>query len=157
MTKARTLLALGGAALAALVVASVALAQSGHFIDRSVSCADTGTQVECEGKVSGLGGTTFQIGISAQGTAVIECENPGENVAPGQDTAVTTTGTTGPLPTPRNGNFNFVIATDAPTVPNVPTCPNPGWTAHVVDVIFTSVTLTLRENGSVSDTFTLAL
>jgi hypothetical protein len=154
MTKARTFLALGGAALAALVVASIALAQSGHFNDRTVSCTDTGTQVECEGKVAGLGGTTFQIDISAQGTAVVECENPGENVAPGQDTSVTTTGTTGPLATPRNGNFNFEIATDPPTVPNVPTCPNPQWTANVVDVLFTSVTLTLREDGTVSDTFT---
>jgi hypothetical protein len=157
MTRARTLLALGAAALAVLVVTSVALAQSGHFIDRTVSCTDTGTQVECEGKVAGLGGTTFRIDISAPGTAVVECENPGENVAPGQDTSVTAAGTTGPLPTPRNGNFNFQITTDAPRVPNVPTCPNRQWTAHVVDVLFTTVTLTLRENGAVSDTFTFTL
>jgi hypothetical protein len=66
---------------------------------------------------------------------------------------VTVAGTTGPLPTPRNGQFVFSITTDDPgPLPSTPTCPNPGWTAEIVDVEFTTATLTLREDGVVSDT-----
>ena len=139
--------------------ATPASAQSGHFITgggNAAECTDTGTTVECTGKVSGLGGTTFSITISAPGIASVECTNPGGNVAPGQDTAVNVAGTTGPLPTPRNGSFNFSIETDDPEpLPATPTCPNNKWTPNVDDVSFTSATLTLRENGVVSDTITV--
>jgi hypothetical protein len=138
-----------------LALTGVAQAQSGHFITgggNAAECTDIGTQVECTGKVAGLGGTTFEITIEASGIATVECENPAGNVAPGQDTTVDVAGGTGPLPTPRNGQFVFTITTDAPTVPNVPTCPNPQWTAHVVDVAFGDATLRLFEDGVLSDT-----
>jgi len=144
------------AALAFIVFVGVALAQSGHFITgggNAPSCTDIGTQVVCEGKVSGLGGTTFEITIEAEGTATVECTNPGGNVAPGQDTEVTVAGTTTPLPTPRNGQFNFDITSDDPEpLPPTPTCPNNQWTPNIVDVTFGEATLTLLENGDVSDT-----
>jgi hypothetical protein len=150
----------GVLALMALALAAVpALAQSGHFLDRTVQCRDIGTQLECDAKVAGLGGTTFELDISAPGTAIVECTNPGGNVAPGQDTTVTATGTSGPLPTPRNGSFTFRDeTTDTPTVANFPTCPNRQWTANVVDVVFTGdATLTLSEDGVVSDTITVPI
>jgi hypothetical protein len=131
-----------------------AIAQSGHFITsgrNAPQCTDIGTQVECTGKVAGLGGTTFEIRIEADGIASVECINPAGHRAPGQDTALTVAGTTGPLATPRNGQYVFSITTDHPTVPNVPTCPNPQWTAVVVDVAFTTATLSLFENGVLSD------
>ena len=154
---------IGIIAVLSLIVAALAavpaLAQSGHFLDRTVECTDIGTQLQCDAKVAGLGGTTFQLDISAPGTAIVECTNPGGNVAPGQDTDIVATGTSGPLPTPRNGNFTFTDATtNTPTVPNFPTCPNPGWTATVVDVVFDgTATLTLSEDGVVSDTITVAV
>jgi hypothetical protein len=144
------------AAAAFALAASPALAQSGHFIENGAGapeCTDIGTQVTCTGKVSGLGGTTFEIRISAPGIASVECTNPGGNVAPGQDTAVDVAGSTGPLATPRNGQFVFGITTDEPEpLPPVPTCPNVQWTADIVDVTFTEATLTLLEDGNVSDT-----
>jgi hypothetical protein len=148
------------AVLSLLVTAFAAvpvLAQSGHFLDRPVSCTDIGTQLSCDAKVAGLGGTTFELDISAPGTAIVECTNPGGNVAPGQDTEITATGTSGPLPTPRNGSFTFRDeTTDTPIVPNTPTCPNPQWRANVVDVVFDgTATLTLSEDGIVSDTITV--
>ena len=84
---------------------------------------------------------------------------PGWERRPGQDTEVTATGTSGPLPTPRNGSFTFRNeTTDTPTVPNYPTCPNPGWTATVTDVVFTGpATLTLSEDGIVSDTIVVPI
>src|SRR5215216_4008056 len=75
-------LAAGGAAF--VVAASPALAQSGHFMEQGAGapvCTDIGLQVSCTGKVSGLGGTTFEITFSAAGIASVECENPSGNVA----------------------------------------------------------------------------
>jgi hypothetical protein len=147
-------------ALAAVIAlfgltAAPAYAQSGHFIEKGAgapACTDEGTTVECTGKVAGLGGTTFEITIVAPGIASVECTNPGGNVAPGQDTAVTVAGTTGPQPTPRNGAFVFTIQTDDPEpLPPTPTCPNNQWTPDIVDVTFTTATLTLFEDGVQTD------
>jgi hypothetical protein len=136
-------------------MATAALAQSGHFV-QTQTCRDIGTQVQCSGKVAGLGGTTFEITVEAEGIATVECENPAGNVAPGQDTAVTVAGTTDPLPTPRNGQFRYTITSDDPEpLPPTPTCPNRMWTPNIVDVTFTTATLTLLEDGSVSDTVTV--
>jgi hypothetical protein len=119
-------------------------------------CFDRGLTVECTGKVAGLGGTTFEIQISAAGIASVVCTNPAGNRAPGQDTAVNVAGTTGPLATPRNGQFVFSIETDEPApLPPTPTCPNEMWTATIVDVAFTTATLILLEDGVESDRVTV--
>jgi len=152
-------LLLSAVAVAALAFPGVASAQSGHFLTgggNAPSCTDIGTQVECDGKVAGLGGTTFEITIEADGIASVECRNPGGNVAPGQDTAVTVAGTTDPLPTPRNGQFRFTVTTDDPEpLPPTPTCPNAQWTPEIVDVTFTEATLSLFEDGVLSDQVTV--
>ena len=92
------------AVLALMVTALAAvpaLAQSGHFLDRTVQCTDIGTQLSCDAKVAGLGGTTFEISVdAADAIASVECTNPGGNVAPGQDTEVDVAGSSGLLPTP---------------------------------------------------------
>jgi hypothetical protein len=154
--KRNVVLALVVGAVAAL--ASVAMATSGHFIASGAgapNCEDIGTQVTCTGKVAGLGGTTFEIRIVAQGIASVVCINPGGNRAPGQDTTVTVPGTTGPLPTPRNGQYRFSITTDDPEpLPPTPTCPNRQWTPEIVDVEFTTVLLRLFEDDALSDSFT---
>jgi hypothetical protein len=145
------------AVLSLLVTAFAAvpvLAQSGHFVG-TPTCRDIGTQVQCSGKVAGLGGTTFTINVSATGTASVTCTNPGGNVAPGQSFTTTATGTSGPLATPRNGQFQFRnLTTNTPAAPPG-SCPNPMWTATVTDVTFTDATLTLLEDSTVSDTITV--
>jgi hypothetical protein len=148
----------GVLALIALAIAAVpALAQSGHFVG-TPNCTDIGTQVRCTGKVAGLGGETFELVTTAPGTAIVECENPAGNVAPGQNTTVTASGSTGPIPTTTNGRFNFNVTTLAPTVPDTPTCPNRRWDATVVDVVFTGdATIQLFEDGTLSDTATVPI
>jgi hypothetical protein len=135
--------------------AGTASAQNGHFLTgggNAATCTDIGLQVECTGKVAGLGGTTFEITIVATGIASVECTNPGGNVAPGQNTAVSVAGSTDPQPTPRNGQFRFSVTTDAPDpLPSTPTCPNSQWTANIVDVTFTTATLSLYEDGTLVD------
>jgi hypothetical protein len=146
-------LLLGVAVFAALSLPSAALAQSGHFVG-TPSCVDIGTQVRCTGKVAGLGGTMFEITVSAPGTASVECTNPGGNVAPGQSFTTTVAGTSGPLRTPRNGQFRFTVVSDAPSAPPG-SCPNPMWTASVTDVSFTTATLSLFEGNVLSDQVTV--
>jgi hypothetical protein len=144
-------------ALLALALAlgfpGAAAAQSGHFV-QTQTCQDTGLTVTCTGKVAGLGGTTFEITVVAEGTASVECTNPAGNVAPGQTFTTTTTGGSGPLATPRSGQFRYSLSTVAPTAP-ADSCPNPQWTAEVTDVSFTTATITLTEDGAVSDTVTV--
>jgi len=137
----------------ALGFPSAALAQSGHFV-QTQTCTDVGTTVECTGKVAGLGGTTFEITVEATGTGIVECTNPGGNVAPGQTFETEVAGSTGPQPTPRNGQFRFNLETVEPVAPPG-SCPNPQWTAEVVDVEFTEATITLTEDGVVSDVVTV--
>ena len=84
------------------------------------------------------------------------CLNPAGNRAPGQDTEVTVSGSSGPLPTPRNGQFVFDITSVSPApLPATPTCPNEQWTPVITDVAFTTATLTLLEDGAVSDVITV--
>jgi hypothetical protein len=139
--------------VAAFAFPTSAFAQSGHFVGAQ-TCSDTGTTVTCTGKVAGLGGTTFTILVSAQGTADVTCTNPAGNVAPGQRFNFTASGQSGPFPTPRNGQSAYTVSTTAPTAP-AGSCPNPKWTATVTDVQFPTATITLLEDGSVSDTTTV--
>jgi hypothetical protein len=141
-----------------MVMATAAFAQSGHFVG-TPTCTDVGTQLRCSGKVAGLGGETFRIEVSAEdAVAIVQCENPAGNVAPGQNFTFDASGSTGNVPTTRNGQFAFRnLRTAEPTAP-AGSCPNPQWTATVTDVQFSgSATLTLFENGTVSDTITVSL
>ena len=155
----RRYLLLGALAAAALAFPSVASAQIGHFIPgggNAAACTDEGPPVACSGKVSGLGGTTFEITVAAAGIASVECTNPGGQVAPGQDTAVDVDGSSGPLPTPKNGAFVFSLeSADPEPLPPTPTCPNDKWTANIVDVTFGDATLSLFEDGVLSDQITV--
>jgi len=155
----RYLVLLSVFAVAALALPAVASAQSGHFVTGGANeptCTDIGTQVRCSGKVAGLGGTTFTITITAQGTASVVCINPAGHRAPGQDTTVTATGSTGPIPTPTNGQFTFTLTTAPPgPLPATPTCPNRKWTPVITDVTFTTATLSLFEDSTLSDQITV--
>ena len=142
------------ASMAVLVLAApAAMAQSGHFIG-TPTCTDEGTFLECTGKVAGLGGTTFRIDVSATGVEDVTCTSPGGNVAPGQSFSFAGAGSAGDRLTPRNGQFRFSAETTAPTAPPG-SCPNPMWTATVVDVEFGDETLSLFEGSTISDTITV--
>jgi hypothetical protein len=158
MKQARQILS-GFTGFGLMLACSVVLAASGHFITSGANrpqCLDIGTQVECSGKVAGLGGDTFEITLEADGVAEVQCRNPGGNVAPGQDTEVTVEGSSGPLATPRNGQYVFTVTTDDPEpLPPTPTCPNPQWTAEIVDVHFTTALLSLFEDGVLVDQVTV--
>jgi hypothetical protein len=150
---ARLLIASVAAVTLLTTFGGAAFAQAGHFVG-TPTCTDQGTTAQCTGKVAGLGGTTFEITVTADGRASVECTNPAGNVAPGQSFTFTAEGTTGSQPTPRNGQFRFSVATAAPEAP-AGSCPNPQWTATVTDVAFTTATVQLLEDSTVSDTITV--
>ncbi|KON82237.2 hypothetical protein PA01_01720 [Azoarcus sp. PA01] len=139
---------------ASLIPVGEAVAQSGHFLEKATNCTDIGTQLACTVKVAGLGGTTFEIEIEGQGVATVECTNPGGNIAPGQTFEFNALGSSGPLETPRNGQSRLTVMTAHPAAP-ADSCPNSQWTAEVVDVEFTTATLTLKEDNVVVDTQTV--
>ena len=150
----RFLVAAATAFVLALALPSAAFAQSGHFItggSGAPACVDVGIQLTCTGKVAGLGGTTFEITIEAEGTAKVVCHNPAGHRAPGLDTVVDVSGTTGPLQTPSNGQYTFSITTDTPDQLPSKVCPNEKWTPEIVDVVFGDATLSLFEDGTLSD------
>lgn len=145
------------ALMLALGLPAAAFAQSGHFVGTQ-TCTDLGTILSCSGKVAGLGGTTFEIKMSADATATVECTNPGGNVAPGQTFDFPANGSSGPLATPRNGQYRYSgLQTDPPPSAPADSCPNDQWSAAVTDVTFSNVTLTLYEDGVPVDTATAVL
>jgi hypothetical protein len=122
------------------------IAQNVHLV-KTLNATDAGTTLVLAGKIAGLGSGDVTLIVDATGVASVECTNPGGNVAPGQDTTITASGSV-TLPSPKNGQLTFNnLATSAPSVPNTPTCPNNAWTADVIDVAFSGGTLTVIQGG----------
>jgi hypothetical protein len=132
----------------AFVFASVVglAAQNVHLIG-NLNTRDIGTQLLVGGKIAGLGEGDVTVVVNAQGVADVQCTNPGGNVAPGQDTAVSTSGSV-TLPSPKNGNLNFSLSTATPVIPSS-ACPNAQWTATALDVEFSGGTFTVIQGGQV--------
>jgi hypothetical protein len=95
-----------------------------------------------------LGNEDLTATLTATGIADVTCTNPAGNVAPGQRTSVTTTGTQSDIEV-KNGRATFNVTTAEPGPLNpAEVCPNRKWTATITDVEFTSATLTLIQGGS---------
>jgi hypothetical protein len=133
--------------LAALLACAVAVtAASVHFVKGPV-LSDIGTQLVLSGKLAGLGVGDVTILLNAAGVASVECTNNGGNIAPGQDTAVTASGSI-TLPADKNGNLVFSVATNVPVIPSS-ACPNNLWSAEALDVAFGSGTIVVMQGGVV--------
>jgi hypothetical protein len=132
------------ATCAAVLIGASVLAQSVHFV-KGPTIRDLGTTLGITGKLAGLGEGDVTIVVNASGVADVECTNPGGNVAPGQDTAVSASGSV-TLPSPKNGNLVFSLATIEPSIPSS-ACPNSQWTADAIDVAFSGGTLTVFQGG----------
>jgi hypothetical protein len=134
-------------AFAVLLVPGIA--QAAVVFHAGPTFTDMGTTLNVTGNVSGLGGDDLTATISATGVADVTCTNPAGNVAPGQRTSVTTSGTQSDIEV-KNGRatFNVTTAEPGPLNPAV-VCPNRKWTATITDVDFTSATLTLIQDEQV--------
>jgi hypothetical protein len=132
-------------------------AQAAVMFHSGPTFTDLGTTLRVTGNVSGLGNGDLTAQITATGLADVTCTNPAGNVAPGQRTSVTTSGTQSGIEV-KNGRATFDVTTaePGPLDPAV-VCPNSKWTATITDVDFTSATLTLIQGGQVifRQTYTL--
>jgi len=142
-------------ALACVAVTSAtAVAASVHLkggANAEPAFIDQGLFLESSGELAGLGGGDVVVALTATGNPTADCVNPGsgEHRPPGQQpAAVTLTGVQQiPESEIKNGNTPFDVATASPQtpVPGAPGCPNSNWTENIVDVAFTSATITVEQ------------
>jgi hypothetical protein len=132
-------------------------AQAAITFHQGPTFTDEGTTLNVTGDVSGLGNEDLDVTLDATGVGSVTCTNPAGNVAPGQDTSVTASGSQTGIE-PKNGGAVFDVTTAEPPAPNpAVVCPNRKWTATITDVEFTSATLTLSQGGIIvfQQTYTL--
>ncbi len=140
--------------LVAIGVAAPAGAASVHLkggAHAEPTFTDNILTLEAAGELAGLGEGDVLVKLAATGDPVADCVNPGsgEHRPPGQQPAeVTLTGEQAiPESELKNGNTPFDVETDAPETPiaGAPGCPNSNWIENIIDVAFTSATITVEQ------------
>jgi hypothetical protein len=124
---------------------------------------DQGLVEEVSGSLTGLGNGDVLVTVTATADVTATCTNPaGQTQPPGQNPAPITVSGSQSIPASevKNGNVSFDVFTVSPnrTIAGAPGCPNRQWTETIVDLAFTSVTLTVEQPpGTVvlTQTFTL--
>jgi hypothetical protein len=134
------------------IVAVVAYAGNVHLKggnNAEPQFTDLGLRLEAEGALAGLGNGDVLVTLNATADVTAVCQNNGGHQAPGQNPApITVTGSVAiPAPEVQNGNTPFAVTTLAPESPieGAPDCPNPGWDEIIIDLAFTSATITVEQ------------
>jgi hypothetical protein len=112
---------------------------------------DAGLFLIAWGELSGLGNGDVLVSLDASALGTAECWNNGGNYAPGQNPVELTVSGEQLIPDEeiKNGNTPFNVQTDPPVtpVPGAPECPNPNWDEYIIDLSFTSATITVEQAG----------
>jgi len=114
------------------------------------SFVDNGLSLTASGELAGLGNGDVLVTIDATADVTANCTNPGDqSKVPGQNPApISVTGSVSiPASEIKNGNTPFSVTTTAPpsSIPGAPDCPNPGWSENILDLAFTSATITVEQ------------
>jgi hypothetical protein len=150
----RRLLVVSALAMAMAMVGTAALASSVHFKSKGgPTFTDNGLTLTAAGALTGLGNGDVTVTINADGQPIATCTNPsGANQPAGQNPAKATFSGSVVIDASliKNGNVAFSVTTVAPPtpVPGAPGCPNPRWTETIVDVVFSSPSLTVSQGGA---------
>jgi hypothetical protein len=141
-------------------LSAMALAASPHFKHGgepvcTITGSGTSSSTTCTASLSGLGGGDLTLSTTVSGFAVYQCQNPGGNIAPGQNRVLvgpTTTPTTIPGSQIKNGNVTFTTDPAVLTAPSTVSgtaagCPNGGWTGVNPTLTTTNITLTIAQGG----------
>ena len=111
------------------------------------------TRLKFDACLAGLGNQDIQVTINVTGNATVNCLNPSGFLVPGQNKVPITATATATISQNeiKNGNVCFSLIAIGPSTvdPLLAGCPNANWTASVVSIDFTSVTLTVVQNGQV--------
>jgi hypothetical protein len=142
------------------LTATTAMAASPHLKGRnpvSFTDGDGGLTLTATVSYAGLGNFDTLQELTATGNTVSTCTNKGENAAPGQNPAPTTTsgGTAVPAEDIKNGNVTITTETNPPVtpIPGAPGCPNSNWTETIDDIAFTSATIKLSQDSNENGMF----
>ena len=144
------------AALAAALVLGLATSAGAASVhlkggrNASPSFTDQGLTLNAAGELAGLGNGDVLVTLDARANVAATCTNPsGKNEPPGQNPApISVTGSVAiPQDEIKNGNTPFSVTTQPPVtpIPGAPDCPNPNWTEAIVDLAFTSATITVEQ------------
>jgi len=150
----RRLIAVSALAMAMAMISSAALASSVHFKSKGgPTFTDNGLTLTAAGALSGLGNGDVTVTINADGQPIATCTNPaGANQPAGVNPAKATFSGSVVIDASliKNGTVSFSVTTVAPPtpVPGAPGCPNSLWTETIVDVVFSSPSLTVSQGGA---------
>jgi hypothetical protein len=132
--------------------ANAALASSVHLKggrNAEPAFTDNVLTLTADGELGGLGNGDVLVTLTATADVTATCTNQGGTQAPGQNPApITVTGSQAiPEAEIKNGTTPFSVETDPPVTPiaGAPDCPNPNWTEDIVDLAFTSATITVEQ------------
>ena len=153
--------------LVTALAAVPALAQGEHFTRQGEPvCTITGSgatqTVNCTAELAGLGNEDIISSTTVSGFAVYQCQNPGGNLAPGQNRVLegpVTTPVTIPADSIKNGRATVpggpTTLTAAPTVSGQAAgCPNGQWTGVNPTLTITSVTFSATQGDTLLFTST---
>lgn len=143
-----------GAAVTAVVAlaASTASAASVHLKggrNAEPDFTDNVLSLAADGELAGLGNGDVLVTLTATADVTATCTNQGGTQAPGQNPAPVTVRGSQAIPETeiKNGNTPFSVETEPPVTPilGAPDCPNPNWSEDIVDLSFTSATITVEQ------------
>jgi hypothetical protein len=144
----RKLLVLGGLSVAiAAVAVSTAFADNPQF-NKGPTYTATTTALTASGKATGMGNSPTQAFLTADSVSVsFQCQNHGQNFAPGHP--ATSNSVTGPVEdiAPHNGQITFNVSLPAPVPSAADVCPSKKWTVIVSHVDYLGVVLHIQQNG----------
>ncbi len=133
------------AVTAGAAFASAALADNPQF-NKAVTYSATTTALTATGKATGLGNSPTQAFLTAESIDVsFQCQNHGQNFAPGHP--ATSTNVTGPIEyiAPHNGQITFSVSLPA-TIPSAKdVCPSKQWKVVVSSVDYNGVVLHIQQ------------
>jgi hypothetical protein len=147
----------------AALTATAAFASSPHFKHGgtpvcTITSGTNSASVQCTASLTGLGNGDLHINVTVSGFAVYQCQNNGNNIAPGQNRVLegpATTPTTIPGGQIKNGNVTFTtepaVLSAASTVSGAAAgCPNPNWTGVNPQLTVTSIELSIQQDPATS-------
>jgi hypothetical protein len=143
----RKLLFLGVLTIAVAALAVPAAADNPQF-NKGPTYSATTTALTATGKATGMGNSPTQAFLTADSVSVtFQCQNHGQNFAPGHP--ATSNAVTGPVEdiAPHNGQITFNVSLPAPVPSAANVCPSKKWTVVVSHVDYLGVVLHIQQNG----------
>lgn len=131
---------------------AIVFAANVHLID-DPAIEDNGNTLTVCYKLAGLGNQDITVTLTTTGEATAQCVSPGGNLAPGQNKVpvTSTVSQTIRASSIKNGSVSICQTTKNPGIVSsrAAGCPNNNWLAKVIDIEFTSATITVVQGGRV--------